>query len=99
MLVARRDDAADAVTVAGPAAPLTIVPATGPLGAGQVVLPELRGLSGREALRVLARLGITPRVAGEGVVIDQDPAARHARSSRAAPAAWRSAVRHAGSRP
>jgi hypothetical protein len=41
--------------------------------AGQVVLPELRGLSLREALRVLARLGITPRVSGEGVVIEQDP--------------------------
>ena len=59
--------------VAGPVKPLTIVPAANSLMMGQVVLPELRGLSGREALRVLARLGITPRVVGEGVVIGQTP--------------------------
>jgi cell division protein FtsI (penicillin-binding protein 3) len=72
VLVARRDTGNE-IRVAGPAAPLAIVPASSPLWTGQVVLPELRGLSGREALRVLARLGITPRVAGEGVVIEQDP--------------------------
>ena len=72
VLIARRA-ARREITVAGPTAPLAIVPATGPSLAGQVVLPELRGLSLREALRVLARLGITPRVSGEGVVIDQDP--------------------------
>jgi cell division protein FtsI (penicillin-binding protein 3) len=59
--------------VTGPPVPLTIVPAVYPASAGQVVLPDLRGLSGREALRVLARLGVLPRMAGEGVVIDQDP--------------------------
>jgi cell division protein FtsI/penicillin-binding protein 2 len=63
------------INVAGPAVPLTIIPAARPSAVGQIVLPELRGLSGREALRVLARLGITPRMAGEGVVIDQDPPA------------------------
>ncbi len=68
-----RGDAGHAITVAAPAAPPTIVPASAPALAGQVVLPELRGLSLREALRVLARLGLTPRVSGEGVVIEQDP--------------------------
>ncbi len=72
VLIAHRN-AGREMTVAGPGAPLSIVPATGPSWAGQVVLPELRGLSLREALRVLARLGITPRVSGEGVVIEQDP--------------------------
>lgn len=72
VLVARHDEGRG-ITVSGPIAPLAIVPATGPSSAGQVVLPELRGLSLREALRVLARLGITPRVSGEGVVIEQDP--------------------------
>jgi cell division protein FtsI (penicillin-binding protein 3) len=72
VLIARSDEGRQ-VTVSGPTAPLAIVPATGPSIAGQVVLPELRGLSLREALRVLARLGITPRVSGEGVVIEQDP--------------------------
>ncbi len=72
VLVARRD-AGRQVKAAGPAAPPSIVPVAAPLLAGQVVLPELRGLSLREALRVLARLGITPRVSGEGVVIEQEP--------------------------
>ncbi len=61
------------VPTSGFAAPVTIVPALASAAAGQIVLPELRGLSGREALRILTRLGLKPRVAGEGVVIEQDP--------------------------
>jgi cell division protein FtsI (penicillin-binding protein 3) len=38
-------------------------------------VPDLRGLSAREALRELARLGLTARMQGTGVVIDQFPAA------------------------
>jgi cell division protein FtsI (penicillin-binding protein 3) len=38
-------------------------------------LPDLRGMSAREALRELARLGLTARMQGTGVVVDQDPAA------------------------
>jgi cell division protein FtsI (penicillin-binding protein 3) len=72
VLIARHD-AGREITVAGPTAPLAIMPVASPSWPGQVVLPELRGLGLREALRVLARLGITPRVSGEGVVIDQDP--------------------------
>jgi beta-lactam-binding protein with PASTA domain len=53
--------------------PVTIVPASAPAATGRIVVPELRGLSGRKALQILARLGITPRVAGEGIVVDQDP--------------------------
>jgi beta-lactam-binding protein with PASTA domain len=52
---------------------VTIVQAASLASTGQIVLPELRGLSGREALRVLTRLGLTPRVSGNGVVISQDP--------------------------
>jgi cell division protein FtsI/penicillin-binding protein 2 len=61
------------IKVAGPALPLTILPGPGPSSGGQVVVPELRGLNGREALRVLARLGIGARVTGDGVVTEQDP--------------------------
>ena len=44
-------------------------------GSGETgVLPDLRGLGAREAMRVLARLGLTARVQGAGVVADQDPA-------------------------
>jgi cell division protein FtsI (penicillin-binding protein 3) len=38
-------------------------------------LPDLRGMSAREALRELARLGLTARMQGTGVVVDQDPVA------------------------
>jgi cell division protein FtsI (penicillin-binding protein 3) len=37
-------------------------------------LPDLSGLSARDALRGLARLGIVPRVRGTGVVVGQTPA-------------------------
>lgn len=59
--------------VAGPVRPLLIAPVAGPLAEGQLRLPELRGLSGREAMRVLARLGIGARVSGDGLVVDQFP--------------------------
>ncbi|HYE87271.1 MAG TPA: penicillin-binding transpeptidase domain-containing protein, partial [Vicinamibacterales bacterium] len=38
-------------------------------------LPDLRGMSAREALRELARLGLTARMQGVGVVVTQDPPA------------------------
>jgi cell division protein FtsI (penicillin-binding protein 3) len=38
-------------------------------------LPDLRGMSAREALRELARLGLTARMEGIGVVVDQHPVA------------------------
>jgi cell division protein FtsI (penicillin-binding protein 3) len=40
---------------------------------GAPVLPDLSGLHAREAIHELARLGLTPRVRGTGVVIDQQP--------------------------
>ena len=39
------------------------------------VMPDLRGLSARSAVRALARAGFTPQVAGRGVVTAQDPMA------------------------
>ena len=38
-------------------------------------MPDLRGLSAREALRKLTRLGLTASMSGNGVVLDQQPAA------------------------
>jgi cell division protein FtsI (penicillin-binding protein 3) len=37
-------------------------------------MPDLRGLSAREALRTLTRVGVTARLNGSGFVIDQSPA-------------------------
>ena len=38
-------------------------------------LPDLRGMSAREALRELARIGLTAKIQGTGVVVEQDPPA------------------------
>jgi hypothetical protein len=38
-------------------------------------MPDLRGLSAREALRTLVKLGLTARVDGNGFVTAQDPPA------------------------
>jgi cell division protein FtsI (penicillin-binding protein 3) len=49
-----------------------VLPVTSP-PTGVVVLPDLRGYGAREAIHELARLGLTPRVRGTGVVIEQSP--------------------------
>jgi cell division protein FtsI (penicillin-binding protein 3) len=38
-------------------------------------MPDLRGLSAREALRLLSRIGLTARLSGSGFVVDQRPQA------------------------
>jgi cell division protein FtsI (penicillin-binding protein 3) len=38
------------------------------------LIPDLRGLGARDALRALARLGLTARIRGTGVVVEQTPA-------------------------
>jgi len=38
-------------------------------------IPDLRGMSAREALRELARLGLSARMAGVGFVVEQHPPA------------------------
>jgi cell division protein FtsI/penicillin-binding protein 2 len=43
--------------------------------AGPPSVPDVRGLGARDAARQLARLGLVPRLTGDGIVIDQDPAA------------------------
>jgi membrane peptidoglycan carboxypeptidase len=50
-----------------------LVPTLTPVG-GAAVMPDLRGLSGREALRVLAEIGLpVRRVSGTGFVVRQQP--------------------------
>jgi cell division protein FtsI (penicillin-binding protein 3) len=46
-----------------------------PASMAETGLPDLRGMSAREALRELARLGLTARMEGTGVVVDQHPVA------------------------
>jgi cell division protein FtsI (penicillin-binding protein 3) len=41
--------------------------------AGPQTMPDLRGLSAREAMRTLVKLGLSARISGQGVVLAQDP--------------------------
>jgi cell division protein FtsI (penicillin-binding protein 3) len=72
IVVARRDESPVVATLAANAHhEPTIV--TLPGGGEAPVLPDLRGLSARDALRTLAKLGLTARLEGRGVVTGQTP--------------------------
>ena len=61
----------------GPTRPVTFVSlgrASAP-PAPDGVMPDLRGLSARAAVRTLARVGLVPRMKGDGFVATQSPAA------------------------
>jgi cell division protein FtsI (penicillin-binding protein 3) len=71
VLVARHDRE-EATTPASrePATqPVVSLVADGPPG----TVPDLRGMSAREAVSKLAKLGMTARVSGDGFVVSQDP--------------------------
>ena len=73
VLVARRDETAGQAPTSGVSAPVPVVsPVTdGPAG----TVPDLRGLSARDAVRKLVKFGMNARVSGDGVVASQTPAA------------------------
>ena len=74
VLVARRDPNQDAditLTLAKAAEALTARAAPARSG----LMPDLRGLSARDALRVLSWVGMTARMAGSGFVVQQSPEA------------------------
>jgi membrane peptidoglycan carboxypeptidase len=72
VLIARREEPRERPT-SGPATLPAIVTLQGDAGGSASLFPDLRGLGARDALRVLARLGMTARLRGDGVVLDQDP--------------------------
>ena len=74
VLVARRDVPRER-PASGPAESPAIVKLAGGTTGSAAVFPDLRGLGARDALRVLTRLGVTPRLHGAGTVVEQDPAA------------------------
>jgi cell division protein FtsI/penicillin-binding protein 2 len=61
--------ASELVRTAGAAGPPQISVLSGPPS-----VPDVRGLGAREAARRLAHLGLVPRLTGDGIVVDQDPA-------------------------
>jgi cell division protein FtsI (penicillin-binding protein 3) len=72
VLVARRDaPGPHATTTAETAAPLISLVADGAPGS----LPDLRGLSARDAMRALVKVGLTAQMSGNGFVVSQEPAA------------------------
>jgi cell division protein FtsI (penicillin-binding protein 3) len=72
VLVAGRDAAGLSPAGGVPTAqPVVSFVADGPPG----TVPELSGLSAREAVRKLVTLGMTPHVSGDGFVVSQDPPA------------------------
>jgi membrane peptidoglycan carboxypeptidase len=71
VIVARRQEAP--VTPASAVGDPTVVPM--PANMTDTGLPDLRGMSAREALRELARLGLTVKMQGVGMVVEQDPPA------------------------
>jgi membrane peptidoglycan carboxypeptidase len=62
--------ASELVRTAAAAGPPQISVVSGP-----PTVPDVRGLGAREATRRLVRLGLVPRLTGDGIVIDQDPVA------------------------
>ncbi len=71
VMVARR--AESNVTPANAPLPARGIVTLAASGDGTVV-PDLRGMGARDALRALGRLGLGARVQGDGVVVDQTPA-------------------------
>jgi len=71
VLVARDDGASSAQAAARVSEPVVSLVAEGRPGA----VPDLRGLSAREAVRTLVKLGLIVHVSGDGVVVSQDPPA------------------------
>jgi membrane peptidoglycan carboxypeptidase len=72
VIVARNQERGVAPVAAPIVAPAVVAL---PAHAVETGLPDLTGMSAREALRELARLGMSARMQGAGVVIEQDPPA------------------------
>ncbi len=72
VLVARREQTPE-LPAAGPAEPPAILAVSrlGPARGSE--FPDLRGMSAREAVRLLARMGLTAQMHGAGVVMMQQP--------------------------
>lgn len=86
LLVARHDTARDAIptsTRTGTSPTFTLAAA-----ARANAYPDLRGMSARDAVRLLGRLGVTTRLRGSGVVTRQQPEAGSALDSSGTAVLW-----------
>jgi cell division protein FtsI (penicillin-binding protein 3) len=74
VLIARQDDVRQQ-PAAAPIPTTAIVPVAATTASSDPVFPDLSGMSAREAVHALARLGLGVRVHGVGFVVDQEPQA------------------------
>ncbi|MGH9254676.1 MAG: penicillin-binding protein [Vicinamibacterales bacterium] len=72
VIVARREQPLERPALGPTELPATVTLQNSATGSVPV-FPDLRGLGARDALRMLARLGMTARLHGTGIVVDQDP--------------------------
>ena len=73
VLIAHHDASESSSAAPRPAIATTVLnPTVEPARDG--LMPDLRGMSAREALRLLARIGVSARMTGDGFVADQNPA-------------------------
>jgi PASTA domain len=72
VVVARHDPSPITPTAAQMTSPTIVSLAHS--SAQSALFPDLRGLSARDALRTLAQLGVTGKLQGAGMVVDQHPA-------------------------
>lgn len=71
LIVARQQQPNAPLPASGPAEPPRVLPASN--GSSDPVVPDLTGMSGRDAVRMLATLGLPVQVVGHGLVTDQRP--------------------------
>lgn len=69
ILAARHDDESDAAGDTTVNDPVVSLIADGPPG----TIPDLRGMSARQAVRAVVKLGLNAHVSGDGVVVSQAP--------------------------
>lgn len=73
VMVARRSTQPTVTpTKSGSQMPAIVTLETG--GGQSSLIPDLRGMGAREAVRTLAQLGLSARIEGKGIVVDQAPA-------------------------
>ena len=75
LLVASREEVRARGGVEAVARPAIVAINSGSVGPPSSLFPDLRGLGARDALRVLSRLGLRATLRGNGVVVEQQPAA------------------------
>jgi len=75
VIVARHDTPAREIVPVPVVAPASLNDAGGVEPAHDGLMPDVRGLSAREAIRALTRVGVTARLTGDGFVVEQSPAA------------------------